>query len=253
MTLTCVVIADFSNMSSGCTGSQVVFVIHPKECDANSLKSDWLKYLHNSIGKLLVYLENLSAYNTKWDLSQSSQLLPSCKLKWGYKFANNSEIKFCSQHDFKHVNLKNIKLFLEEVKVNFSNNEETIDHSSHTLVDNLAAMVHDFQWEQLEIISPIKLCQRQKILDSSSNKSVKPLSSALSDNFVFVIGTIPRSQLDLNQYFDWQINSVDDIRQFLMPKHLDQLFRCKHNIRFFWLDTSNNIKVLTILSVFVLF
>ena len=222
-------------------GSQVVFIIHPQKCAESLLeKSCWQDFVCECIAKLVIYLESVSSRNTKWKLNGVPALQCDHDLKWGYKLANNGEIKFHSMCDFKRVTFQNLQLLYNEMLSTTS--DELIDYSSHTLLKNLSIIIHDFQWERLEIFSPVKKTQKLEKMNQSSFIS-NSCTAELSDNIVIVIGSLPRSQEELNSYFEWHINTVDDIMNILMPKHLSQLFRSRHNIRLFWLDTQQGISV----------
>ena len=217
-------------------GTQVVFLIHPKFLNVKD-NLIWQDVVFESVTKLLVYLESFSSS----DKSCSTQAVPintkTCELKWGYKCAKNSEIKFNCLHQFLGVTFKKLQDFKEEIE--FNDEESDVDYSAHTLATNLVAIVHDFNWERLEILSPVKLPKiNHSYTSKSCSKTVKSHQFYnLNDNFVFVVGPLPKSQYQLNHYFEWQIDSLNDITKILMPKHLALHFEQKHNIRFFWLDT----------------
>lgn len=219
-----------------CNGSQVVFLIHPNKLKDVGSFLHWQELVLQSILKVLFYLENSSSSNRVYGHKVLTKNKQNNDLKWGYKCVRNSDIKFNCLHQTKGVSLKNVQDLKKEI---YYNEKDSIDYCAHTLATNLVAIVHDFQWENLEIISPVKL--PKKLLNASNAESLTNKtcchSNQLNDNFVIVIGPLPKSQIQLNEYFEWQINTVDDIEKILMPKDLAKHFQVKHYIRLFWLDT----------------
>uniref|UniRef100_H2ZFE5 Treslin N-terminal domain-containing protein n=1 Tax=Ciona savignyi TaxID=51511 RepID=H2ZFE5_CIOSA len=224
-------------------GNQIVFLIH--RTTAKRQESDhevWKKDLHNAACKLLLHFESLDYKALNWNIKVGSVENENDQFKWGYKFAKKAGIQFHNLCDFKKLNSENVKLFEQEL--NYDDEEEQIEYSAHTLVENLITLAHDFHWEHLEIMSPVKPLRKRKSRDMESRKrrsngKTNIAEITASGNYVFIVGPVPKSKDELGDYFGWEVDTLAEVTRILMPAHLSHHFREKHNIRLYWLDTNS--------------
>ncbi|XP_078490107.1 uncharacterized protein LOC100178337 [Ciona intestinalis] len=226
-------------------GHQVVFLIHQNyvqnttEIDGKRWKAD----IHNAVCKLLLHFQSSTAQALNWNLKTGRVENENEQFKWGYKFVKTGGIRFHNLCDFKKLTYENLDLFKQEVDYD---DEEEIDYSAHTLAENLITLAHDFHWDQQEIVSPVKPLRKRCSRDndqirkrrSNGKYQVGFADNSTGRNFVFIVGPVPTTKHQLSEYFGWNVDTVTEATRILMPSHLSQHFREKHDIQLFWLDTN---------------
>nr|CAB3262172.1 uncharacterized protein LOC100178337 [Phallusia mammillata] len=230
--------------------SNVVFLLHPDNKSALGIQDQaWENAVFRSAIHVLMNTENSALKCFNWNLNQGYSHASNKQLNWGYKFVKKAGMLYHTVCDFKPFTTENVEFFHQEIK--YDNEEkEKVDFTAHTLLDNLTAMVHDFRWEQHCIVSPVKVVRKRRSREPEKKgpkrkfnqtlENRKPLSG--KHNYVFVIGPLPKTEQDLETYFQWPLQTSDQISETLMPSHLKMHFRDKHEIRFFWVDTESLLK-----------
>jgi len=225
--------------------AKVVFLLHPNnECSKAQELHLWKEAVFTAITKVLMCLEDCHASCIKWNINNGPVRAKSCSLCWGYKFIQRSGIKYHSLCDFKVLSADHLQCFKDEMNSAF--NGEHVDYSAHTLAESFTAIAHDFKWEQHEIVSPIKVVKKARSKHIQNKQKQKKSFSDTSSSYIlskqnalFIVGPLPKTEQDLETYFEWTIKTQEELENILMPKHLALHFRDKHDICFFWIDTES--------------
>ena len=150
---------------------------------------------------------------------------------WAFKLVkNDSAVLTQPKQGFKELTYGNIQTVIGDME----NDDKCGVYNANSLRDNLSMMIHDYQWEDTQILSPLKRpfskfnCKRPKFNDRNGE---------INANYVFILGPVPLTMHDLDNYFEWNIKTAAEIENVLMPSHLATHFRRKHNINMFWVDT----------------
>ncbi|XP_076801440.1 uncharacterized protein LOC143445921 [Clavelina lepadiformis] len=227
-------------------GNKVVFLIHPNF--NNPSKKDaklWKDAVFSAVIRIITYFKSIPLSSAHYNPKDRKVISPGSKLKWGYKFAGDYSTRNGPATEFKSFEYKSFADFHDTL--NDSIIEDTdASYNSHTLLDSFTAMVHDFQWEEHEIVSPVKPVRKRTNRGKDRSCKKKRLKQNLDEanedssgkNYLFIIGSAPKSQANLDEYFEWHVKTVSEMKNVLMPMHLAHHFREKHNIRIFWLDAN---------------
>lgn len=212
--------------------------------------------------------------------------LPDCKkssnLKWGFKFFNFQKFKSnIERYEFKEFSLRNFenfeslleaKNFNERQKGNESHrtNESrsllsttsgssTCGHKSVSgpithLTNALKEIIADYQWDSLDITSPIRPVKRRQAVPQRRSIDNEPKKF----NYVFVIGPCPQTLNEWNTFAfitkengglkDPDGSAIDGclpceptaFREFVLPPVVHRLFSNEKQIKLFWLDTQED-------------
>ncbi|XP_039257202.2 uncharacterized protein LOC120333880 [Styela clava] len=170
---------------------------------------------------------------------------------------NSAGQRLCrNKQDLKEFTASEFSFFEDEIrylagesKVN-DNKNTIIPGGAHALHEELMSIVHDYDWENSSIISPVKLKRKNGSFSRRSDKqnAKRKISNSiakfqlegtknLSQNIVVLLAALPSTEEEINSYFEWHVNDADYVLNKLMPSHLKSYFREKHDITLLWYDT----------------
>ncbi|XP_001628252.2 treslin [Nematostella vectensis] len=171
----------------------------------------------------------------------------SRKFKWGFKFYNSRSLKQrYERHNFNDFCVSSFEEFENDVCYRFEEVFRKKDKVTHYEKDDYEAeekastvkttaakclacaltdLVHDFQWENTDILSPIK---------GSRNVDVHTKSTR---NVVFIISSCPSSKEDLVEFCGNEIRRCEDFVSCVMSSALLREFSNVYKIALNWIDS----------------
>ena len=169
-------------------------------------------------------------------------------LKWGFKFfSSKSLLRDYRRHEFEDFKVSTFEAFEQQVSRKFEEEFEKAKEPQQQpaeeldgdeipaaskpspakcLTCSLTELVHDFQWDKLDICSPVK---RSRQGSQSEQQNTR--------NIVFLLSNCPCSEEAMKIFTEVTVKTPDSLRSTLLPAALEQQFKDTHRISLFWVDT----------------
>ncbi len=198
-------------------------------------------------------------------------------LKWGFKFFNFHKFKSSiERYEFKEFSLRNFENFESLLETKNFNERQKVHESCQTrsdlsttsgsskssskgveegpivhLTNALKEIVADYQWDSLDITSPVRPAKRRQTAPQRRSIDNEPTQY----NYVFVIGSCPRTLEEWNNFafISKENGGLKDaggkaisgclpcesskFGEFVLPPVVYRLFSNEKRIKLFWLDT----------------
>lgn len=216
------------------TQKRVVFLLHN---DRNSSIEENIYVWERNItvaSKILMFLNTLRTdahLGTRYYSKQNSIV------DWSFQVVKNESGALSkSSQGFQELTSENIQTFVNDIRSSLDSGT----YNAHALRDSLSMMIHDYKWEDTQILSPLK--RPFSKFGTNKRPHFQESRRKTNANYVFVVGPVPMSSHDVDEYFEWNINSCDDIQKILMPPHLATHFRERHDIHILWVNTRAEVK-----------
>jgi len=231
---------------------KIVFLIDQclKNYDIKKLRSidGLINIVRVCVLKILTYFDN----NRRTSSSNRNSRGCENRVEWDVTYFRGTSKRFRDKPRFREFTLKHFEAFENELETRFQalkaaredyvpQNEPVVgtDDVESDVLDSLKhalrALVHDYSWDRLDIMSPVKL-SRSTCTQSHRRKFRKmcPVESEdMKQNFAFVVAECPEDAEDLDISV---IDSLGVLRSFL-PNDLRQQFVDRLGINLFWVDT----------------
>ena len=212
--------------------SQVVFLI---DTDIEHCYSSNITKLSNSVclGCLRI-LHHLSSQNDKGGLVRKSKLQHTL-VKWSYKFFSSKAFATkIETHKFYDFRLKYFEEFENEVQRRFELSETEKNKLSTCCPSDsihlaLMQLLADFQWENTDILSPVKGKRSRKSNKTSNNQ-----------NLVVLFSKCPKTTSELKLFCGKQVPDSDVFLDALLPGSLHQQFCNINHLKLYILDTHHS-------------
>ena len=212
------------------THKRVVFLLHD---DRNSSIEENALLME---GNVAVAAKILMFFNTQRNdahIKTRNVIKQNSIVDWSFKVVkSDTGVVRNTNQGFQELTSENIQSFISDARNSFDSGT----YNANALRDSLSMMIHDYKWEDTQILSPLK----RPFSKFGVNKKSQ-CRKERNTNYVFVMGPVPLSSHDVDEYFEWNINSTEEIQQVLMPQHLATHYRQKHNIQIFWVNTRNQV------------
>lgn len=227
------------------SNTQVVFLLdaHIAKC-SQSIFQEKLSLI------TLVLVNELPTLLQKWRLNSipfHNLIASKDTYQWGYKIASKTD-------KFKKQMVCLPKPFsadtINQLKVDLDKKSESVDVKLdvEAISSNLTVMMHEFEWDRVQVLSPVKQSQRKRSRNTADadDRMLPTICTSYQDekitpkqtNIVCIVGPIPSNiSSEMKELQSKRSEKQKTSRSFLL-NHISTHLKHKLNARIYWLNTN---------------